>query len=124
MARILIIDDDQAIRVLLRQILEGEGYEVLEAANGLAGLQVVHEEMLDLVVTDMLMPEGDGIEVILELQRLHPGVRVIAISAGGKGLSASFNLHVARDFGAFRTLAKPFSPAEVRTVVRRALEET
>lgn len=117
MAKILIIDDEVPVRVYLRQILEGCGHEVLEAANGKVGLRLYWENMPELVITDILMPEKDGVEVIMELVEQSPGVRIIAISGGGRGLDANFNLRVAQDFGALRALAKPFTRREVLDLV-------
>ncbi|NGZ28821.1 MAG: response regulator [Magnetococcales bacterium] len=120
MAKILIIDDEIPVRVYLRQILEGV-HEVLEAANGKVGLRLYWEHMPDLVITDILMPEKDGVEVIMELVDQAPGVKIIAISGGGRGLDANFNLRVAQDFGALRALAKPFTRREVLDLVNDLL---
>lgn len=86
MARILVIDDDESIRFLLRTVLEIQGYDVVEAENGYEGLQCYQAEPADVVITDMLMPVMDGQEFLTELQRAFPWAKVIAISGGRKGL--------------------------------------
>ena len=80
MARILVIDDQEPIRSLLRAVLEGEGHQVLEASNGRLGLELYRERSVDLVITDIVMPEMDGLEMILELTRNFLNVKVIAMS--------------------------------------------
>ena len=72
MATILIIDDDDLIRVLLRSALEAAGYEVMEAANGRQGLELYRHRPTDLVITDIVMPELNGLDMLLELERIHP----------------------------------------------------
>ncbi|MEO5330648.1 MAG: response regulator [Magnetococcus sp. YQC-5] len=121
MARILVVDDDPLIRNLLREILEQAGHEVAEAANGRVGLRLVRQHPPDLVMTDILMPEKDGVELIMELKELVPAVRIVAMSGGGRGLDAAFNLRMAMDFGANRLLVKPFSRQQALEVVHEAL---
>lgn len=121
MTRILVIDDDGAIRQLLKLILENEGYKILEAEDGVEGLRILNSDAVDLVITDVLMPEKDGLAVIKELQRTHPTMRVIALSGGGMTLSAETSLFVARRMGAFESLAKPFTKDEVLSLVRKVL---
>ena len=84
MARILIIDNDVQILNMLRQTLEREGYDVLKASNGKQGIRLHREEPVDLIITDIIMPEKEGIETILELKRDYPDVKIIAISGGGR----------------------------------------
>ncbi|MEG3640499.1 response regulator [Magnetococcus sp. PR-3] len=122
MATVLIIDDDMAVRELLRQILEDDGHEVFEASDGLEGVRSYQNRQTDIIITDMLMPEKDGVEVIMELRDFAPTARIIAISGGGRGLDAHFNLRVAEDFGAITTLAKPFTRNEVLGAVQNLLE--
>lgn len=121
MARILVIDDDAAIRALLREILESAGHQVQEASDGRQGVSCYRDNGADLVVTDILMPEKDGVELIMELQEWFPEVKIIAMSGGGRGLDASFNLRIAKDFGALQQIRKPFSEDDVLDVVSRAL---
>jgi DNA-binding response OmpR family regulator len=121
MARILIIEDDDLLRHMLRQGLEEAGYEVVEARNGEEGLQRYHAAPADLIITDILMPEKEGLETIIELRREVPGVKIIAISGGGQIGNLTF-LEVARHLGAQRVLQKPFKLPEMLAAVREVLE--
>ncbi|MBF0428246.1 MAG: response regulator [Magnetococcales bacterium] len=121
MAQILIVDDDPAIRHLLREILEEEGHAVEDAPDGRVGLQRFRKKRPDLVMTDILMPEKDGVELIMELQEVGFKVRIVAMSGGGRGLDAAFNLRMAQDFGANRLLVKPFTRKQALEAVQEAL---
>jgi DNA-binding response OmpR family regulator len=107
MARILIIDDDADLRTTLREILEQEGYEVVEAADGREGLRHYLTAPADVVLTDLLMPGQEGVETIGALRRINPQVKIIAMSGGGQTGGMDF-LQVASVLGAERTLQKPF----------------
>jgi DNA-binding NtrC family response regulator len=120
MARIVIIEDDEALRPMLVQMVIRLGHEAWAEANGRAGLKRVVEIKPDLVITDMVMPEKEGVETIMELRRTMPGIKIIAISGGGRVSSADYLL-LAKKFGAFATLAKPFSREELKTVLDKAL---
>ena len=121
MARILIIDDDVQILKMLRKTLEHEGHEVIDAANGNKGLRLYREDPTDLIITDIIMPEKEGIETIVELRREFPEVKIIAMSGGGHGEAESY-LHMAKGLGAQRTLTKPFGMEELLEAIR-ALED-
>jgi len=108
MTRILVIDDEKPIRTLVRQMLEKAGYEVTEASDGKKGMTILREESSDLVITDILMPDQEGLQTIKELRRDYPEVKIIAISGGG-AVGPETYLQTARRFGADRTLTKPFS---------------
>jgi len=110
-ARILVVDDDDSIRFLLRAVLELRGYDVIEAENGYEGLLRYQAEPTDLVITDMQMPVMDGLELIMELQRAFPWVKVVAISGGRR------TLEMARAFTPY-TFEKPFSLEEVLDTVQ------
>ena len=120
MALILVVDDEASIRRMLRETLVREGHEVIEAERSSTDLRMIEHRVPDLVVTDLMMPEKDGLELLLDLRRAHPEMRVVAISGGGRN-AWSEALDVAKRFGAFRTLAKPFSLDEFVAVVREAL---
>ena len=120
MSRILVIDDDPALRRTVRKILERGGHEVEEAENGLTGLRLVEKSRPDLVVTDLVMPEKEGIETILELRDRFPEVGVLAISGAG-GVDPTGPLLDAQLFGAHATLSKPFDIQELLDVVERVL---
>lgn len=106
MARILIIDDEPQVRTMLRKILEYEGYEVVDAKDGKDGLNLFRNRPIDLVITDLIMPEKDGLQTIKELRQIVPGIRIIAISGGGRFDPRDF-LKVAKTFGAHRAFSKP-----------------
>lgn len=108
MQRILIIDDDHHILLMIKKMLERAGYEVDLASNGNEGLELFKSIQADLVITDIIMPEKEGLETIREMKRLSPDLKIIAMSGGGK-ISADNYLETAKIFGASRVLAKPFS---------------
>ena len=120
MSRILVIDDDVGICQMVQQLLQGKGYEVDTAHDGQEGLKRYQEQPADLVITDLFMPEKDGLQAIAELQQLSPDVKLIAISGNPQGLRHGY-LELAGDKGAARTLTKPFSVAELVTTVQQLL---
>jgi len=120
--RILVIDDEDLIRELVKEMLEAEGYVVYTAANGKDGVRLYRKELPDLIITDIFMPEMEGLETIQELQRVSPNVKIIAISGGGEKGMLSF-LSYAKRFGALRALEKPFSRQELITTVGELLAE-
>jgi CheY-like chemotaxis protein len=122
MPRILIIDDEQDLRLILREALEYVGYEVVEAGNGDEGLQHYRETPADLIITDIIMPGKGGLETIGELQRADPHVRIIAIS-GGSSFGYADALDIAKQLGARRVFRKPFQLPEMCQAVREALQE-
>lgn len=120
MARILIIDDEELARFTMREILEGAGYEVIEAKNGNQGLAYQKAQPCDLVITDIIMPEKEGVETIIEMKRDFPNVPIIAISGGGRTRNLDF-LKLAKQYGAGKILAKPFSEEELIDSVKSSL---
>lgn len=120
MARILIIDDDDQVRAMLRRTLEAQGYEVAEAANGSLGIASFKHDPADLIITDIYMPEKEGLETIIELKRDYPDVRIIAISGGSRDMDLDF-LPVAQKLGAVRTLAKPIERSKLLETVNELL---
>jgi CheY-like chemotaxis protein len=123
MARVLIIDDDPLVLNMLRQVLEGADHTVVEAPNGVVALRLWREKPADLIITDILMPEKDGLEVIRELRRDYPKAKVIALSGGSRRINFDA-LDVARRFGAVRTLEKPFELKDLLKTVEAVLNET
>ncbi len=105
MKRILIIEDNEQVRGLLSKTLKREGYEVTEASDGKAGMKAFIENPVQLVVTDIFMPEKDGLEVIRELKRDFPGVNIIAMS--GDGFQPEIYLYAACKLGVNRIFLKP-----------------
>ena len=118
MYSVLLIEDDESLRELLRTTLISAGYAVLEAVNGRQGIRVFRKPPADLVITDLYMPERDGLEVIEALRRTHPQVKVLAIS-GASGTMGYFPL--AQSLGAVAVLQKPFAPSSFLNVVAQLL---
>jgi DNA-binding NtrC family response regulator len=120
MSKILVIDDDAQVRTLLRRALESAGFEVFEAEDGGQGVRAFTSVHPDLVITDIWMPDREGLECIQELRRLAPAVKIFAMS-GGSPHSPLDVLEMARRFGARRTFWKPFDVEKVVTAVREEL---
>ncbi len=120
MGYILVTDDDAVVRKHLRLILEGAGYKVKEAADGNTTLKLWHQEPADIIILDLIMPEKEGIETLIELKQIASDVKVIAISGGIKG-QADVLLTVAGDLGALRTFKKPLDSAELLRAVKELL---
>ena len=118
--RILVIDDDVQVLNVLHSALVREGYEVLKASNGKEGMKLYREDPVDLIITDLIMPEKEGIETIRELTAELPKVKIIAISGGGRIGPADY-LHMAKMLGAKRTLAKPIERDELVRTVKEVL---
>ncbi len=123
MARILVIEDETYIRDLYRRFLEQAGHEVIEAPDGEIGMRLYRQSAPDLVITDIIMPEKEGIETIMDLRKDSPGLKIIAISGGGKAMSSSTCLNLAKGLGASKTLAKPFTRQELLDAVTEVLAQ-
>jgi DNA-binding response OmpR family regulator len=121
MARILIIDDDAEFLKMFRQMLERAGHDVIDAPNGEAGLKLFRQDRTQLVITDIFMPEKEGIETILELKREFPTVKIIAISGGGRKEEYSY-LDSVKDLGADRSFTKPFERQEMLETIEELLD--
>lgn len=120
MAVILVVDDDPLIRSTLRMMLEIEGHEVIDAENGRRAEQIVARRRPDLMVTDILMPEQEGIETIISLRQAHKDLKILAISGGGRSRQMEF-LRLAGKFGADATLEKPFDRSTFLAAIRPLL---
>lgn len=120
MATILIIDDDPQIRALLDRFLAKEGHQVLLAEHGGQGLGICAATEIDLVITDIVMPEKDGLESIIEMRQKWPKLHILAISGGGQ-LPPSTYLELARKLGASATLLKPFVREQFLNAVNKVL---
>jgi DNA-binding response OmpR family regulator len=114
--RVLVIDDSRDIRDTLRWLLEAEGYVVSVAANGLEGLRLQRKEPADIVLTDIFMPEQDGIETLWKFREEFPSVPIIVMSGGGAARGTDYVV-VARELGAKKTLRKPLDPQELLDIV-------
>jgi CheY-like chemotaxis protein len=119
-SRILVVDDDELFRQMLRTTLVKMGYLVLEARNGREATTLFDQQLPDIVITDLVMPEKEGLETIGELRRCYPEVKIIAMSGGGR-ISATDYLRIAKAMGANRILAKPFSNDEMVTALNELL---
>ncbi len=121
MNRILVIDDDEDLREMMHLILAADGNDVEVASDGAAGIARLRERTFDLVVTDIFMPDQDGIETIALVRSEQPQMRIVAISGGGKAGRAGGYLRTALDIGADAAISKPFDQAELLATVRRLL---
>lgn len=121
MERILIIDDESPIRSMIRLILEREGYTVTEASDGAEGIRCFREKPADLVITDLIMPNKDGIGLILELKKEFSTAKIIAMSGGGLNRPEGY-LRGAKKLGAAYTLSKPINRQELLRAVKDALK--
>ena len=120
MPNILLVDDNAGLLKMQAEFLRSAGYVVTTAANGKEALRLTQEQAFDLVVTDLVMPEKEGIETIIELRRKIPAMKIIAMSGGGRGDAKDY-LIVAQKLGAAKTLAKPFSGKELVEAVASVL---
>lgn len=119
-AHILLVDDDDLFAEMARKFLSSVGHSVQRVRNGKEALKVYDPQTFNLVVTDLIMPEVEGVELILTLRRTHPAVKVIAMSGGGHILPDTY-LAIARRSGAIRTLTKPFPLEELQRAVEHCL---
>ncbi len=122
MARILIIDDEPQIRSMLKLMLEREGYEVVEAPDGVEGIKIYRQNPADLIITDLIMPNKDGIGMIIDLKKEFPDVNIIAMSGGGLNKPDGY-LKGAKKLGAACTLTKPIDREEMLKAVKNILKE-
>lgn len=130
MAKILVIDDEKDIRIVLRQVLELEGHAVSVAADGREGLALLEREGADVVITDIIMPGIDGVATLQRIKENHPNLPVIVISGGGNvapmtyepgAISTSAYLASARQAGADMTLTKPFDRSEILGAIEKLI---
>lgn len=120
MAKILVIDDDPLARSLSERALKRAGHDAVTADNGEAGLRCFSEDDFDLVITDIFMPDCDGLEVIRGIAGTAPSTPILVISGGSKDIPEDY-LRIAGLMGAHSTLAKPFTPEDLRYAVENLL---
>jgi DNA-binding NtrC family response regulator len=120
MAHILVIEDDDSVQNLFGQFLETQGFTVSHAINGTEGMLLIKQQKPDLIITDIMMPEMDGLEVIRAVRESHPELPVIAISGGMRAVPINFLPH-AKKFGACRVFEKPVSLADMLTAINELL---
>ena len=118
---ILVVDDEPGIRDLLSMMLEVAGHSVVTAEDGLQAPKVLASTPVDIVITDLLMPERDGLEFITEVRKKYPNLKIIAMSGGGHIARDSY-LRIAKNFGAHLLLEKPFTQAGVLAAVETVLQ--
>jgi two-component system cell cycle response regulator CpdR len=118
---ILIVDDEPGIRELLAIMLETSGHTVVTAEDGVQAPKVMASRHIDVVITDLLMPERDGLEFITEVRKKYPAVKIIAMSGGGHIARDSY-LRIAKTFGAHYLLEKPFNQASVLGAIELVLK--
>lgn len=117
---ILLIEDDEQMAEMLKIMLEKEGYHVMVASNGEEGIKLYRNNPMDLVITDIVMPEKEGIETIKELKVDYPDVKIIVMSGGGL-VGAEEYLQIAKGFGVRHTIVKPFSREEILKAIRELI---
>ncbi|MFZ5569542.1 MAG: response regulator [Thermodesulfobacteriota bacterium] len=120
MPHVLIIDDEPQIRSMLRQMLERIGLRVSDAPDGKAALALQRNDPADLIITDIIMPEKEGLETIIEMKRACPGIKIIAMSGGGRNKPTDY-LSLAQKLGAVRTFAKPIAQKDLIAAVQELL---
>ncbi len=120
MKRIVLIDDDPEFRNMLQEGLTQAGFEIFPACDGVEGLTCIKENMPDLVITDIIMPEKEGVETILEIKALYPDMKYIAISGGGRSKPEGY-LTVAKSLGAVETFSKPFKLVDLIKTINSVL---
>lgn len=123
MARVMVIDDDEVVRMVLTRTLERAGHEVISADDGRKGVALFKMNPTDVVLTDIYMPNQEGLATIMELRRAYPAVKVVAISGGGANAGLDV-LPVAEALGADRALRKPVSPSELTALIKELTAET
>lgn len=124
MANILLIDDEDIVRDVMRRMLELLGHRVVEAGGGQEGLRRFALDPYDLVITDIIMPDQDGLETILEIKKNGPETRILAVSGGGRHIPARDCLVAAHALGAHRFLSKPITMADLRSAVGELVGNT
>ncbi len=117
MAHILVVEDDLQFRQLLVHMLVKDGHEVTLASNGMEAMHLLGTLQPNLILTDILMPQMDGVEIILALSQRSNSIPIIAMSGGRRAISSQFNLESASLLGVKEVLAKPFSHADLRRVI-------
>ncbi|VAW37938.1 Response regulator [hydrothermal vent metagenome] len=119
--RVLIVDDDEQIRALLQEVMEWSGFDVAVAENGRVAMRLQGQQPADLVITDLIMPEQEGLETITSLKKIYKGIKIIAISGGGR-IGPEAYLPAALELGADRIFSKPFDVQEIVAAVKTLLE--
>jgi DNA-binding NtrC family response regulator len=118
---ILVADDEDSIRSLVQHFLTAAGHTVVLVGNAREAFDHLRRQTFDLVITDVLMPDGDGIDLITELKQVQPKARILAMSGGGRYLEGSDYLKLASGLGAHTAITKPFNWDQLRAAIERAM---
>ena len=121
MAHILVVEDDVQFRQMLLDMLQQDGHQLALAGDGAQAIKLLATWRPDVIITDILMPGMDGVELIMALSKQDDATPMIAISGGRRSITAEFNLDSAALLGVKATLAKPFSRADLRAAIEQAL---
>ena len=121
MSEFLVIEDDEGVRTILCKILESLGHQVQPAKNGEEGVSMFKKKQTPHVITDMLMPEKEGLQTMSELRKISPDVKILAISGGGSAMNATSCLELAGNMGANRVLEKPFDFHQIQDAVEQLI---
>lgn len=122
MTKILLIEDDVQMRSMLSEVLQRNNFDVYEAQDGKIGEEICKKVDFDLVITDIIMPNQEGLETIMILRHYHPKLKIIAMSGGGSAGPDVF-LEMASELGADKMLAKPFMQKELLAAIKEVLGE-
>src|SRR5688572_18342931 len=117
---ILVADDEDSIRSLLEHFLTNSGHTVVAVGNAREACEAMSKKTFDLVITDVLMPEGDGLDLITELKKKQPNARILAMSGGGRYLEGSDYLKLAKGLGAHTAMMKPFTFDQLQQAIKVA----
>ena len=118
---ILVADDEDSIRSLVQHLLGSQGHSVVVVSNAREAFEQMKQRQFDLVITDVLMPDGDGIDLITELKKVQPNARILAMSGGGRYLEGSDYLKLATGLGAHGAIMKPFTWQQLQAAIELAL---
>jgi CheY-like chemotaxis protein len=122
MVKILVVDDEPFVRDMMTAMIKPAGYDVVEAVNGAEAFNICKKEAVDLIITDIVMPEKNGIDLIMNVKKEYPDIPIIAVSGGG-GITGRYDyLEIAKLVGANNILKKPFEIDELRSAVSNAIE--
>ncbi|MCP3872548.1 MAG: response regulator [Desulfobacteraceae bacterium] len=122
MKKILVIDDEKSVRELLKMFFERNDYNVLSASDGKQGIKLYKENKVDLIITDIIMPEKEGLETIREFKSIDPDIKIIAISGGGN-VDPETYLGLAKKMGALYTFSKPLDNKTLLSAVNTLLDQ-
>lgn len=121
-SRILLVDDDPQVLAMLTQLLSRNGYAVHAAGNGKQAMRILRDEEVDLLVTDIIMPEVEGLELITTVRRQYPGLKIVVISGGSPIMDPKMPLYLGKKLGANLTFRKPFKHREFLDALESLLD--